>query len=610
MNTSWRAILFAAAIALVGAGCDGCSEDEGQGDNSASNAQANAEANNDTCLLSTDCPSGICQGGVCQPAEEGCEEPGQCGNCDDLCRRQGTGGTNDPFDLENDPDDVETGNGVVVDEDGAITLDITKVEGQYIWIANTGQGTVSKVDTRTYEELGRYYTGPDGGSNDPSRTSVNTFGDVYVGNRSAGTVSKISALGPECPDQNGDGVVNTSTGPDDIKPWGEDECVLWNTDLNVGRIRAVAAQDVIPGTEMIDSAVWVGDWNTATVFKLDGETGAVRFSTPAPTATYGFALDGLGNLWISGWSSGQRLGRVDTTKCVDEASCNVETCVGEGAMQDACVKQAIVMPAQPYGITVDYKQRVWMGGNGATMRYNPTAAPGSRITSVNVPFNHGIAADDQGWVWGAAKGSGIYRYEADNPSNYIEVPGTLQDPKGMAIDLDGKVWAINQNTADATVIVPGAGINDNMVQSGIVPQIIAPYTYSDMTGAQLRFVTDERGFYRRIFEGCEKPRYLQTNWQELRWDAEVPEGAAINFRVRGAQTKEALANATWHDVATVPPDTSPFDLATALEAVGLETAQWIEIEAGLRAVRDTEDNVLAPRLLAIDITMQCPPNVQ
>jgi hypothetical protein len=199
---------------------------------------------------------------------------------------------------------------------------------------------------------------------------------------------------------------------------------------------------------------------------------------------------------------------------------------------------------------------------------------------------------------------------SQNPSNVIEVPGTLQDPKGIAIDLDGKVWAINQNTADATVIEPGPGINDNVVQSGIVPQIVAPYTYSDMTGAQLRFVTDERGFYRRVFEGCEKPRYLQTNWQELRWDADVPEGTAITFRVRGAMTREALDTAQWQDVASVPPDTSPFDLLTALEAVGLDTMQWLEIEAGLKAVRDVDNNVKSPRLLAIDVTMQCPPNVQ
>lgn len=605
-----KIILFASLVAAISSGCGGCEDSTGTDNNVEGNAQANANTNNQSCQLSIDCPSGICQGGVCQPAQGSCEEPvGECGNCDSSCQRQGAGGAGSPFDLDNDPDNLETGNGVVVDEDGAITLDVRKVEGQYIWIANTGEGTVSKVDTRTFDELGRYITGPDGGGNDPSRTSVNTFGDVYVGNRSAGTVTKISALGDECPDQNGDGTITTSTGPNDIKPWGQDECVLWNTDLNVSRIRAVAAQDVLPGTETIDSTVWVGDWDSATVFKLDGETGAIRFQTPSPAQTYGFALDGLGNLWISGWTDGNKLGRIDTTRCIDTASCDVQVCAGED--RDDCIKQAITMPTSPYGLTVDYKQRVWMGGRDATLRFDPSAAVGSRITSVGgIPFNHGIAADDQGWVWGAAKGSGVYRYEADNPSNWTAVQDTLQDPKGMAVDLDGKIWAINQNTADATVIEPGPGLNDYVVQSGIVPQIIAPYTYSDMTGAQLRFVTDERGFYRRIFEGCERPRYIGTTWQELRFDAEIPEGASLSFRARGATSREGLETATWEDIGTAPPATSPFDLFAALDAVGLATAQWLEIEFGLKAVRDVDNNVAAPRLLGVDVTMQCPLNIQ
>lgn len=334
----------------------------------------------------------------------------------------------------------------------------------------------------------------------------------------------------------------------------------------------------------------------------------MRLQTESPARTYGFALDGLGNLWVSGWNS-SILGRIDTSRCIDQASCDVEVCTGED--RDDCIKQAIQMPTDPYGITVDYKQRVWMGGRDATLRYDPSAAVGSRITAVNgVPFNHGIAADDQGWVWGAAKGSGVYRYEADTPSNWTEVTGTLQDPKGMAVDLDGKIWAINQNTADATVIEPGAGLNDYTVQSGIVPQIVRPYTYSDMTGAQLRFVTDERGFYRRIFEGCLDDRYLKTIWQELRWDADIPEGASISFRARGGYTRAELEMAAWVEIATAPPATSPFDLYTALEAEGLHQVDFLEIEAGLKAVRDVDNNVSSPRLLALDVTMQCPLNLQ
>ena len=39
---------------------------------------------------------------------------------------------------------------------------------QYIWIANSAEGTVSKIDTRTGDEIGRYRVAP--GESDPSRT--------------------------------------------------------------------------------------------------------------------------------------------------------------------------------------------------------------------------------------------------------------------------------------------------------------------------------------------------------------------------------------------------------------------------------------------------------
>src|SRR5688572_1625164 len=51
----------------------------------------------------------------------------------------------------------------------------------YIWIANSSEGTVSKIDTVSLVEVGRYRTHPDFG--DPSRTSVSLNGDVAVANR-------------------------------------------------------------------------------------------------------------------------------------------------------------------------------------------------------------------------------------------------------------------------------------------------------------------------------------------------------------------------------------------------------------------------------------------
>src|SRR5690349_784454 len=55
-------------------------------------------------------------------------------------------------------------------------------EFSYIWVANAGQSTISKINTQTMVEEGRYITRPDSNGN-PSRTSVNLSGDVAVANR-------------------------------------------------------------------------------------------------------------------------------------------------------------------------------------------------------------------------------------------------------------------------------------------------------------------------------------------------------------------------------------------------------------------------------------------
>ncbi len=601
-------LLACAALSLTA--CGGCNDTTGtnEGANNGNNKSNNTQSNNQmgSCTVGTDCASGRCENGRCvTTGGNNCADPGPCGNCDPTCRRTGTG-VGDPFVLEGDPD--QTGGGVVLDPDGSITLDVTRIESQFIWISNTGEGTISKVDTRTYEEVARYETGPAGNGNDPSRTSVNTFGDVFVGNRGGRSLTKISSLGEFCPDTNGDGMVTTSTGPTDVLPWGQDDCVMWHVDLpNGGLIRSVAAQDVRPDDDLVQPAVWVGGWD-GRVWKLSSDRGDILVETDSPVQNYGFALDGLGNLWISGWTN-NAIGRIDTTLCVDNASCNVPVCTGEGPGNDDCVKQSIPMPFRPYGITVDFKQRVWVGGD-ETARYVFTDAVGSRLTRVSSVFIHGIAADDKGFIWGAGLGSGVIRYDAEDPSQMLAVPQTGLSPKGMAVDLDGKIWAINLSDDSAIVIEPGATLNDNTV-SVPVNGLVAPYTYSDMTGSQLRFATDERGFYRRVFEGCAlTSSVLETQWNELRWDVSTPGNSKVLFRVRGANTRAELANAEWFAIATVPPDMSPFDLAAALAANGLGSSQFIEIEAALSAERDAADNVIAPKLRAMEVTYSCPIIIQ
>src|SRR5690606_36637833 len=75
------------------------------------------------------------------------------------------------------------------------------VEFSYIWVANSAQGTISKINTVTMVEEGRYVVRPDSAGN-PSRTSVNLAGDVAVANRYGG-VTKVLARTEDCVESNG-----------------------------------------------------------------------------------------------------------------------------------------------------------------------------------------------------------------------------------------------------------------------------------------------------------------------------------------------------------------------------------------------------------------------
>ena len=99
-----------------------------------------------------------------------------------------------------------------------------ELEFSYIWIANTGEGTVSKIDTQTLEEVGRFQTRPDTFGS-PSRTSVSRAGNVAVANRHGGVV-KIYADHADCADTNGQAGIQTSTDATPL-PWGQDECIAW-----------------------------------------------------------------------------------------------------------------------------------------------------------------------------------------------------------------------------------------------------------------------------------------------------------------------------------------------------------------------------------------------
>jgi len=537
--------------------------------------------------------------------------------CPGECDEEQTGaGTTDPF----TPEQNESSN-VVTDDDGALVLDRSGSRSpSLIWIANSPDNSVSKVDTTTFEELGRYRTG----TGDPSRTSVDAVGDVYVGNRGGASLTKISARADKCPDTNGDGVITTSTGPGDVLPFGQDDCMLWQTPLG-GDIRGVAAQDImrevivdpdLPAQIEVKRYVWAGGLH-GKVYKLDGDTGAILLTTDSPTPIYGLALDGHGQLWMTGGGGGGNLGRIDTTVCVDDASCNVQTCTDQcqngpeqngmytascTAACDTAVKQRINISDGTYGITVDFAQRVWLGGGTGMKRYDPAAPEASRLAGTSHGFTHGVTADAKGFIWGAV-GDSVMRMDGDTMEHQ---PFAVPHAKGMAVDRDGKIWVISRQQS-AHVIEPGPTLLEANVIPDAVTGLVQPYTYSDMTGLQATLAKNDPGYYREVFEGCEEGS--PTTWVTLSWDAETPQDTSVMFRARSAATVADLASAKWVTLATIPSDLSPTNIGPKFAMQGATLERFLEVEVWLSVATADPTGLLTPRVNSFSVVHGCPPVV-
>jgi streptogramin lyase len=357
----------------------------------------------------------------------------------------------------------------------------------YIWIANSREGTLSKLRTEDGVEVGRFITSPQGAAGDPSRTSVNLHGDAVVTNRSPASgpssVTKFAAEPENCVDRDRNGTIDTSTGGTDVRPWGEDECMLWNTPLpNASATTAIGARATAwDGQESVDTGagghVWIGAHNTGEVFQLDGETGAVLATTTVTNMPYGGAMDGRRNFWIV-WGITD-LGCLDMD-CVKLARVNTDT-LAVDYYEVQC----------GYGIAVDSQDRVWT--SGVVMRGSGSGSCVSRLDQdtgdIRAAFStrpaavwRGLAVDNAGSVWIAETAGEVVQVDEEDVSIVSQFEVGPDPVVGMAIDYQGYVWAVSQGGNAALKIDP----RSHEVQSFPVGR--GPYTYSDMTGFQLHTV--------------------------------------------------------------------------------------------------------------------------
>ncbi|MBM64927.1 MAG: hypothetical protein CMH55_01675 [Myxococcales bacterium] len=471
----------------------------------------------------------------------------ECGNCDPNCH---VADPPTPDGSLPEPDE-ERDSGVGINDDGHVVLDRREVDLNFLWIANAGEGTVSKVDTTLLREVGRYHSiGPNdhglsaGGHNSPSRTGIDLNGDMVVANRAfggQGSATKIANV--DCEDRNGNGSIETSNdsngngiidrGDPTEFPGGADECFSWTVPVGGGGGTPRALTIDSGDEENPMGNVWVGNYSEQRFYGLEGSDGDLLarpgLTNPVPIGhrPYGAAIDSEGYVWSGTLSGGSIAG-------FDSRSGN-----------RVLLASPRGVPAASYGFGIDGSNRLWVGAQSSGVnRYDPYHdSNGNEIDplSGNGVWRHapcpvscymrGLGADTEGRVWVANNQGGVIGWNADTMALVGNFPVNSSPITGAGPDFFGYVWGVSGAGETIRIDVDnGGGITRVPVGSG-------PYTYSDFTGYGLRNFTAPRGDYSTIVSGCTGG---PTTWDELLIDADVPPNSRIDARIRVADEEDQL----------------------------------------------------------------------
>ncbi|MEZ4390699.1 MAG: MopE-related protein [Polyangiales bacterium] len=553
-------------------------------------------------------------GEVCNGRDDDCDgmvDEGAlsaCGNCDPTCRRVASGGAGGrAFD--------DAGRrGVEFDTAaGGLLVRAETRTGDYLWVPNTNESTISKWDASMAREIARYRVGLPGGEcrgcccwcegcNMPSRVAVDGFGDAYVANRGfsmQGTVTKIAADIRDCVDRNGNGRIDTSTSATPLA-WDADECVLWTRPAGPvnAQLRSMVVDLGDPSNPQ--GYPWVGGYGSRQVYKLNPRTGDVMLTLATPVNPYGGVVTADGTMWISSLDGA--------------AMVPVNTAAGT-------VGAAVPYPLSlrgncrnAYGITADATGRIWLAGWDCrdVIGFDPAANAWTRIDlgRFNVSggtVGRGISPDSNGDLW-VAMGtssdrqstllhfpSGAFAPGANiNPAMAVQVavPGGHEGPSGLGFDQGGNLWLAHHYTSQLVRHTPSTG----MTQSFTGPDRV--YTYSDFTGSVRRTVIGTGTYTQDYDAGCDNPV-----WSSLTFDALTPGGTQLTFTAATADSMSGLAGATPVAVAVAPTDASPVDLAAAFSRAMTPTRRHVRVTV---TFQPTATPVASPVLRALALTWNCP----
>ncbi|MFT5124896.1 MAG: hypothetical protein ACI97B_003535 [Verrucomicrobiales bacterium] len=436
----------------------------------------------------------------------------------------------------------------------------------YVYMAASQRGTVVRIHADTGVILGEYWTAPEtnfdinpqGGlqRSNPSRTTVDKFGECWLGNRNnyippanpyvPGTVlGSVMRLGlviggtrgdrlgpsggpytfapnpageylqgpftyvsPSVVDRDGDGFIRTSAGLGNILEWdtaltgGDDPgTVLLADDECI--VNFVRTPDNAPRALAIDSNndLWVGGLNSSIYQQLDGVTGAPGVQHTV-AGGYGALIDENDVLW------------------------SVQSGAGVYRHDLVTLSTTFTSAFAAYGIGINpCDGHIWVSGRGFPTDLFRIDPGGTVVGTWAQPGGaQGLSVDQNGHVW--LSGPSLHRF--DGVGTWL--PSILVSSTGNAVDHNGKIWASDQ-LGDAARRIDPAGVGTVDLTANMGPDA-GPYNYSDMTGYVTLGAAGQTGIALYTHDGeCEG-----TQWGNVTWGAigESDEGCSISAEVRAS----------------------------------------------------------------------------
>jgi hypothetical protein len=571
-----------------GAGGDSAIGDAASGDAASGDAASSGDGGSSrACGEDRDCDDQEgCTIDRCNPMRGVCEY-----TRDTSCNSVRTGSAGRPF--------AEEGQQGVALDPTAMGL-VVRAESRradYLWIPNTNESTISKWDAVAGRELARYRVGiaagecrgrccHENGCNMPSRVVIDGFGDAYVANRGfamQGSVSKVAADRRDCVDRNMNGMIDTSSGPMDVRPYGEDECVLWTS--NVGPVAAVLRSLAIDrGDEMTPQGyAWVGACGDAGpgLWQLNPRTGEIVRTMTHDRCAYGAVVTPDGTLWEH--SPHQSITAIDPVRATVREHVAIPPRTALGGRRCG-TEAASPNTSYTYGITTDARGRVWLSGwiCADALGYDPATRQWTRVDlsgasgfgagEVRQYSGLGITVDPMNNVWiPVVRPNGttvMASWRADDFAPNATVPAasvTVRDPAmsftsptAIGADRAGQIWVATSGDPS-----PLLRYDPTARTAQILTGPNRVYTYTDFTGAVRRLVIGS-GTYSEDYETCDGGTY-----GELYWDSETPMGTSLSFSIQLANSRVGLPTARFIALGVAPRDGAPINIARKLMDAGV-----------------------------------------